>query len=87
MIKILDFYADWCGPCKMVEPILKQIGEENPHITIEKINVDVDGDKAQAKAIGSIPTLIFEVDGVEKRRVVGYMPKAKIEEIIKGLVD
>ena len=75
---LVDFYADWCGPCKMVSPIVDQIAEERTDITIGKINVDQNPALAGKYDIMSIPALIVFKDGKEYARAVGYRPKQDI---------
>ena len=60
---LLDFYADWCGPCRMVSPLVEQIAEENPLYLVGKINVDSEPEIAQAFGIVSIPTLVVLKNG------------------------
>ncbi len=79
---LVDFYADWCGPCKMVAPILEEIAEENEDITVGKINVDESTDLALKYGVSSIPTLIVFENGEETDRIVGYRPK---EDILDAL--
>ena len=75
---LVDFYADWCGPCRMVAPIVEQIAKENPQYTVGKINVDDDPDLATRFGVMSIPTLIVFKNGEEASRIVGARPKAAI---------
>ena len=79
---LVDFYADWCGPCKMIAPFIEEIANENPNINVGKVNVDLDGEIAMKYNIVSIPTIIVFENGKEKSRIVGYRPK---EEILKSL--
>ncbi|MEE0945818.1 MAG: thioredoxin [Acutalibacteraceae bacterium] len=79
---LVDFYADWCGPCKMVAPILEEIAEQRSDVTIGKVNVDESGTLAMKFGVMSIPTLIVFKDGVEQTRIVGYRPKEEILEIL-----
>ena len=72
---LVDFYADWCGPCKMIAPIVHQIAEERSDITVGKVNVDKDGEIALKYNVMSIPTLIVFKNGSEVSRIVGYKPK------------
>jgi thioredoxin 1 len=81
-VALVDFYADWCGPCKMVSPIVDEISNEREDITVGKINVDESMLIAMQYNVQSIPTLIVFEDGKEKSRIVGYVPK---EEILKML--
>jgi thioredoxin 1 len=75
---LLDFWASWCGPCRMVSPIVDQIAEERTDIKVGKINVDEQGDLAQQFGVMSIPTLIVMKNGKVVNRAVGAMPKANI---------
>jgi thioredoxin 1 len=83
MIKILDFYADWCQPCKQLAPILEQIKTDFDWVTIEKI--DVDNDEAGLSNqfhIRNIPTLLFFKDGKQIDKVVGMTSKSKLLDIL-----
>ena len=80
---ILDFWAEWCGPCMMLAPVLHEVAEENADITVGKVNVDEEPALAQAYGISSIPTLVVIKDGKEVKRSVGVSTKAKIEELVK----
>ena len=75
---IVDFYADWCGPCRMVSPIVDEIAEERNDITVGKVNVDDENALAMKYSVMSITTLIVFQDGKEKTRIVGARPKAAI---------
>ena len=75
---LVDFYADWCGPCRMVSPIVDEIAEERSDITVGKVNVDDENGLAMKYGVMSIPTLIVFQDGKEKTRIVGARPKAGI---------
>ncbi len=75
---LVDFYADWCGPCRMVSPIVDEIAEERNDITVGKVNVDDENALAMKYGVMSIPTLIVFKDGQEKTRIVGARPKAAI---------
>ena len=75
---LVDFYADWCGPCRMVSPIVDEISEERNDITVGKVNVDDENALAMKYGVMSIPTLIVFKDGQEKTRIVGARPKAAI---------
>ena len=75
---LVDFYADWCGPCRMVSPIVDEIAEERNDITVGKVNVDDENALAMKYDVMSIPTLIVFKDGQEKTRIVGARPKAAI---------
>ena len=75
---LVDFYADWCGPCKMVSPIVDEIAETQSGITVGKVNVDESSALAAKFNVVSIPTLIVFKDGQETARLIGYKPKEAI---------
>ena len=75
---LLDFYADWCGPCRMVAPIVEEISNERTDVTVAKINVDDEPELAQAFGIVSIPTLVVMKDGKVANQSAGARPKAQI---------
>lgn len=81
---LLDFYADWCGPCRMVSPLVDEIAEENPQYLVGKINVDSEPELAQAFDVASIPTLIVMKDGKVVSRAVGARPKPQILAMLEG---
>ena len=77
---LIDFYADWCMPCKMQSPIVDKIAEERTDIKVGKINVDENSNLASKYGIMSIPTLIVIKNGEVVSQFVGLTPKEKIEE-------
>ncbi len=73
---LVDFWAEWCGPCKMIAPVLDEIAKEHEgKLTIAKLNVDENPAVARRYGVLSIPTLVLFVGGVEKQRVVGFSSK------------
>ena len=75
---LLDFYADWCGPCKMMSPIVDEIAEENPQYLVGKINVDNEPELANEFAVMSIPTLVVIKNGQIVNQSAGARPKQSI---------
>lgn len=75
---LVDFWAPWCGPCKMVGPILEEISKERNDVMIAKLNVDDNQKSALQYGVQSIPTMILFENGKEKKRLVGALPKEKI---------
>src|SRR5690606_13696187 len=73
---LVDFWAEWCGPCHMIAPILEEIAQEHDSITIAKLNIDENPQAPARYDVMSIPTMIVFQDGVEKKRIVGARPKA-----------
>jgi thioredoxin 1 len=76
---LVDFWAEWCGPCRMVGPIVEEIaGEYADKMSVAKLNVDENPQTAMQYDVMSIPTMIVYQDGVEKKRIVGARPKAAL---------
>ncbi len=79
---LLDFYADWCGPCRMLSPIIEEIAAEHPEITVGKVNVDEEGELAAAFDVVSIPMLVVMKGGRVTASAVGVRPKEAIEQML-----
>ena len=79
---LVDFWAAWCGPCKMLSPVVDQIAEENPDIKVGKINVDDEPELAGQLGVMSIPTLLMIKEGKVAAQSVGFRPKAQLEEML-----
>jgi len=79
---LVDFYANWCGPCKMLKPVLEQIAAINEKIKVVSINVDEAENLAMAYGISSIPCVIKFKDGNELERSIGFKSKEEIEKMI-----
>ncbi len=82
---LVDFWASWCGPCKMLSPIVDQLAEENPQIKVGKINVDEEQELAMQFQVMSIPTLYLFKDGKVVSSSVGVKPKQALEAMIAGV--
>ena len=80
---LVDFYADWCGPCKMLSPVVDSVANENEDIKVVKVNVDDAQDLAIKYQVMSIPTLVVIKNGQEINRSVGVVSKSQIEEMVK----
>lgn len=84
---LVDFFAEWCGPCKMIAPMIEELaGEMEGKAKVLKLNVDESMDTAQTYGVMSIPTLIFFKDGKEVDRAVGAMPKEAMAEKLESLI-
>lgn len=80
---LLDFWASWCGPCRMLSPVIDEIAEENPDIKVGKVNVDDQSTLAQKFGIMSIPTIVVIKNGQTTDIKVGVRPKQEILDMVK----
>lgn len=81
---LVDFYADWCGPCKMMAPVVDALAQEMPGVKIGKLNVDDNGDIAGNYRVMTIPTMIVFKDGKEVNRVVGVQNKSALVDLLNA---
>ena len=79
---LVDFWASWCGPCRMLSPILDEVASERPDVKVGKINVDEQPELAQQFGIMSIPTLLVFKNGEKVQESVGLIPKEKVEALL-----
>lgn len=86
-IVLIDFFADWCGPCRMVSPIIYEIAAENLEYKVCKINVESEPELAQSFQVSSIPTLAVVKNGELSTKAVGAKPKLAILEMLKSQVS
>ncbi len=87
-VTLVDFFATWCGPCKMLSPIVESIAAESDgSYSVCKVDIDEAGDIAMSYGIMSVPTLIVFKNGVEAARLIGVRPKAEIVDMIKKQID
>ncbi len=85
---LIDFYADWCGPCRMQTPILEQLGEKmGDSIEIKKVDVDDNMDLAMKYGVQVVPTLVIEKSGKIEHRLEGVTPADTLESLLKALID
>ncbi len=81
---LLDFYAEWCGPCRMVSPLIEQIAEENPQYLVGKVNVDEEPELAAQFGVSSIPMLAVIKNGKIVSKSLGAKPKHQILALLEG---
>ena len=80
---LVDFYADWCGPCRMLSPIIEEIAKENDEYEFVKVNVDDCPEVSRKYGVMSIPTLIVFENGVEKKKTLGFHSLDEVKEFLK----
>lgn len=86
-VLFVDFYADWCGPCKMVGPVLEELADEyEGKVNIVKVNVDKEGELAQEYGVMSIPNMFLLKDGKVVKNVVGFQPKPALKQLFDSVL-
>ncbi|MBR3168877.1 thioredoxin [Candidatus Saccharibacteria bacterium] len=84
-MELLDFYADWCGPCQMLKPILEDFEKAHPELKVTRVNIDDEEELAEKYNVSGIPCLVFLKDGEEVAREVGVMPLKKLEKVYEKI--
>jgi thioredoxin 1 len=84
MVEVKQFSASWCGPCKMLSPIMKEVKNEITEATFQYVDVDENGDLASKYGVRGVPTVVIEKDGVEVKRLVGMQQKVILLNAIKS---
>ena len=79
---VADFYADWCGPCKMLRPILEEISDDRQDVKVVSINIDEEDELAEQFDVSAIPCVVLIKDGMEVDRSVGLKPREALEELL-----
>ena len=83
-MELLDFYADWCGPCQMMKPVVEEFEEAHPEITIKRVNIDDEEDLAEKYNVAGIPCFVLEKDGKEVAREAGMLSMKKLEKMLES---
>ena len=82
-MELLDFYADWCGPCQMMKPVVAEFEKAHPEVKVRAVNIDEEQELASEYGVSGIPCLVFLKDGKEVDRVVGVAPLKKLEKLLE----
>ena len=82
-MEILDFYADWCGPCQMMKPTMEEFEKLHPEIKVTAVNIDEEEELAEKYGVSSIPCIVALKDGEEVKREVGVVSLKKLEKMVK----
>ncbi|MBT7902800.1 thioredoxin [Candidatus Woesearchaeota archaeon] len=84
---IVDFWASWCGPCKMMGPVFDELSEEYDNLEFAKVSTELEPELAEKNSVRGIPCLIVFKDGKEVDRIVGYTPKDALKEKINAIIN
>ncbi len=82
MMELLDFYADWCGPCQMMKPVMEEFHAAHPEVKVTAINIDDEEEMAERYGVSSIPCFVVLKDSEEVKREVGAVPLKKLEKML-----
>lgn len=82
-MELLDFYADWCGPCQMMMPTVEEFAKNHPEIKVRSINIDEEDELAEQYEVSTIPCFVVLKDGKEIRREVGVLSPKKLEKLVE----
>lgn len=82
-MELYDFYADWCGPCQMMKPVMEEFKTKHKEIKVRTINIDDEGELAEKYSVSGIPCLVFLKDGEEVDRIVGVTSIKKLEKVLE----
>jgi len=83
---LVDFWAEWCGPCKMMAPVFEKVSKEFPKVKFAKLDVQENSSLASEHDVTGIPCLVLFENGKEKDRITGYLPENQLKEKIKNLL-
>lgn len=81
-VKLLDFHAEWCGPCTKQEPVVNEVDKDYEGLEVDKIDVDEEHEKAQSYGVRAVPTIIVEVDGEPQEKLVGFQSREELDEAL-----
>jgi len=84
-VHLIDLYADWCGPCKALSPVLEELDGTVDHVTFSKLDIDASPNITAEYGVMSIPTVLVLKDGAEVKRIVGLNPKSTYQDILKAV--
>ena len=84
MVEVKKFYGEWCGPCKLLAPVVNEIKGEMPNVKFTDVDVDENGDLASKYGVRGVPIIVIEKDGVEVKRLVGMQQKGVLLNAIKS---